>query len=72
MGQREGMSANGRSMLTGRSHETARERTRGRRWVGANRPGPSGSRRESARARKQAVTGRWGPPARRRQRARTA
>jgi hypothetical protein len=70
-GQREGTSANGRSMLTGRSHETARERTRGRGRVGADRPGPSGSGRESAGARKQAVVGRWGPPARRRRRAGT-
>jgi hypothetical protein len=43
--------------------------------IGADRPGPPGSRRErgrkSARARTQAVAGRWGSPVRRRGRARS-
>jgi hypothetical protein len=69
-----GERANGRSVLTWRSHRAARENGRVRERISADRPVPSGSRRErgreSARARTRAVTDRWGPPVRQRGRAR--
>jgi hypothetical protein len=69
-----GERANGRSVLTWRSHRAARENDRVRERISADRPVPPGSRRErgreSERARTRAVTDRWGPPVRQRGRAR--
>jgi hypothetical protein len=62
----------GGQLLTGRSHGTARERTRA--WMSLAPTGlahRAAGGRESACARTRAVAGRCGPPVRRRGRARS-
>jgi hypothetical protein len=65
-----GQRANGRSALTERAHQAARENGRALEVTGTVNPAPPGSGREGACARKRAIADMWEPPVRRRGRAR--